>query len=482
MILGGLSLYGSLVQANDPPERALAPQCGLPFQDNAVLQQQMPVPVWGTSLPGAKVTVTFIEQTKTTDADAQGRWRVVLDPLTAQPLASVNAVPEGRAMQIVCEKNGDAASIELKNLVVGEVWLCAGQSNMAGTLRRNTLSALTGGPDEVIDYPALRQLVSPQTGGWVVCTPENAPQMKKVCFFFARRLERDILVPVGIINAAVGGSQIEPWLNQKPFERGGHYTSMIDPLAGYPIRGVVWYQGESNERDGRDYEPKLRSLITGWRDAWQQPTSGVEGGPHAKFSVYFVQLPGLGNSPLDHPAGGDGRAEIREAQRRTLELENTGMAITIDVGAPGEHPPNKFDTGERLARLALHHDYGFKNLVPSGPTYQSHRVDGTTIRVSFANAQNGLMLAEKDGPQPPTPTPDAALSWIAIQAQEGSWHFADARIDGSELLVSSKDVAEPVAVRYAWTARPVGSLLYSKDGLPAGPFSTNGYGDEVKSK
>lgn len=111
----------------------------------------------------------------------------------------------------------------------------------------------------------------------------------------------------------------------------------------------MWYQGEGNERDGRAYEPKLRGLITGWRDAWQQADSGIEGGPRSQFSVYLVQLPGIGSSPLDNPAGGDGRSDIREAHARALELENTGMAITIDIGAPGEHPPNKYDTGERLA-------------------------------------------------------------------------------------------------------------------------------------
>ncbi len=483
-------ILSPLVQAEQPPAPTskptsaptLSPRCAFPFQDNAVLQQKIPVPVWGTSLPGAKVTVTFIDQKKSADADEQGKWRVVLDPMTAKPLASVNEVPQGSTMRIVCEKNSDAVSIELKNLVVGEVWLCAGQSNMAGKLGRKQVSDFTGGPDEQIDYPALRQLASPERGGWVVCTPENAPQMKKVCFFFARRVQRDILVPVGIINAAVGGSNIHSWLNQKPFELGKNYINLIEPLAGYAIRGLVWYQGESNERDGRNYEPKLRSLITGWREAWQQPESSVKDGPHAKFSAYFVQLPGIGNSPLGNPAGGDGRAEIREAQRRTLELENTGMAITIDVGAPGEHPPNKYDTGERLGRLSLHHDYGLKDLVPSGPMYQSQRVDGNKVRVSFSNAQNGLMLAEKEGAKPPTPTPDAKLSWIAIQGRDGSWHWADARIDGSELIVSSKDVAEPVAVRYAWTTRPLGSLLYNKDGMPASPFSTNGYGDEAKTK
>jgi sialate O-acetylesterase len=268
---------------------------------------------------------------------------------------------------------------------------------------------------------------------------------------------------------AVGGSNIESWLNQEPHATGGNFTTLVAPLVGYGIRGAIWYQGESNENDGRRYQPKLESLITGWRKAWNQ----------GDFPVHFVQLPGISASSLDNPAGGDGRAEIRQAYFETLALKNTGMAVTIDVGAPGEHLPNKYDTGERLARSVLQKVYGFKS-ISACPLYAKHVIEGSSIRVSFDNnAQNGLMVAAKEGFPPPVPTPDAAIQWLSIQGKDGTWHWADGRIDGSELVVSSKDVAEPIAVRYAYTQQPNGKLLYNKDGQPVGPFSTIGYGPEL---
>lgn len=487
-LVAGLAVFGSLricVAESKPaddkevPALTLAAQCGLPFRDNAVLQQEIPLPVWGTSLPGARVMVTFDTQTKTTVADADGNWRVVLDSMTAVKLATVNDVPVGKTMTIVCEKDGEKAVREISNLLVGEVWLCAGQSNMAGKMGRAG-SPKHFPPDSIekANYPALRQMISPK-GEWLVCSPETAVWFKKVCFFFARRLQRDILVPVGVINAAVGGSKIEAWLNQRPPERGSHYDRMIAPLEGFGLRGVVWYQGESNASDGRRYQPKLESLITGWRAAWQQPDSKSAAGPRGEFSVYFVQLPGIGSSPTDNPAGGDGRADIRQACFETLAIKNTGMAVTIDIGDLREHPPNKYDTGIRLARLALHNDYGLKSLVPSGPLYKSHKIEGSTVRITFDNAQNGLMLAVKEGFLPPRPTPDARLPWLSIQGKDGTWHWADGKLEGSELVVSCKDVKEPTAVRYGYTQHPVGSLLYNKDGLPASPFSTNGYGDSA---
>ena len=155
------------------------------------------------------------------------------------------------------------------------------------------------------------------------------------------------------------------------------------------------------------------------------------------------------------------------------------MAVTIDVGAPGEHPPNKYDTGERLARSVLQKVYGFKS-ISACPLYAKHVIEGSSIRVSFDNnAQNGQMVAAKEGFPPPVPTPDAAIQWLSIQGKDGTWHWADGRIDGSELIVSSKDVAEPIAVRYAYTQQPNGKLLYNKDGQPVGPFSTIGYGPEL---
>lgn len=429
---------------------------GAPFGDHAVLQQKIRIPVWGTALPNASVTVAFDAQVKTTISDAEGRWRVALDPMTAVKLSSVNEAPEGKKMTVTCEKEGRKIVKEINDLLVGEVWLCSGQSNMAGKMGGKSV--------DKANYPALRQMVAPQTGPWLVCSPETAPGFKKVCFYFARRLQSDILVPVGVINAAVGGSRIETWLNQKPFETGPNYVKHIEPLVGYGLRGVIWYQGESNEKDKREYLPKLASLITGWRAAWSQ----------GDFPVYFVQLPGIGTSTLDNPAGGDGRAEIRQACVEALAIPNTGLAVTIDIGAVREHPPNKYDTGVRLAQLALHNTYGFKE-VAICPLYKSHRIEGSAIRVTFDNARQGLMVAAKEGTLPPKPAPDAKLQWLSLQAKDGSWHWAEGKIDGSDLVVSCKDVKEPVAVRYGYTQHPCGNLLYNKEGMPASPFTTNGY-------
>jgi sialate O-acetylesterase len=429
---------------------------GAPFGDHAVLQQKIPLPVWGTAMPGANVTVAFDAQVKTTMADAEGRWRVVLDPMTAVTLASVNEVPVGKTMTVTCEKEGRKTVREIRDLLLGDVWLCAGQSNMAGKMRHS--------PAEKADYPALRQWVAPETGPWLVCTPETVPEFKRVCFYFARRLQSGALVPVGIINAAVGGSNIESWLNQKPFVTGGNYVKFIEPLVGFGLRGVVWYQGESNEKDKRAYLPKLTSLISGWRAAWKQ----------GDFPVYFVQLPGIGTSTTDNPAGGDGRAEIRQACVDALAIPNTGLAVTIDVGALKEHPPNKLDTGIRLAHAALHHTYGLKE-VPVSPLYKSHKIEGSAVRVSFHNAPQGLMVAVKEGTLPPKPLPEAKPQWLSLQDKDGSWHWADGRIEGGDLLASSDQVKEPVAVRYAYTQHPCGNLLYNKEGMPVSPFTTNGY-------
>lgn len=449
-----------------PPVPTLEAQMGLPFLDNAVLQQQIPLPVWGASLANAKVTVSFKGQIKTANADQDGKWKVSLDPMTAVKLKTVNDSPAGESMTITCEKDGAKAVKEIKNLILGDVWFCAGQSNMAGAIRTKKAGHYPEDTLEKATYPSLRQFQSGDTA-WVVCSPENAPVFKKVAFFFARRVQQDALVPIGLIATAVGGSNIDSWLNQQPYTTGGNYTKLVIPLVGYGIRGAIWYQGESNENDRRGYQPKLESLITGWRKAWNQ----------GDFPVHFVQLPGIGASPTDNPAGGDGRAEIRQAYVETLALKNTGMAVTIDVGAPGEHPPNKYDTGDRLARSVLQKVYGFKE-VTACPLYTKHVIEGSAIRVSFDNAPNGLMVAKKEGFLPPVPTPDAKLQWLSIQAKDGTWHWADGVIDGSQLVVSCKEVTNPIAVRYAYTQQPIGNILYNKDGMPVSPFSTIGYGPE----
>ena len=464
-VLAGICL--AISPSGAEPAPTLEPVMAQPFRDNGVIQQKIKLPVWGASLPGAKVTVSFDGKSATATADAEGRWRVMLEPLTAVPLKSVNDSPVGKTMTVVCGKDGEQATKEIRNLLVGDVWLCAGQSNMAGRMKTGKSAHHPENSLEMADYLALRLLGE---GEWLVCSPETAPNFNKVAFFFARRLQQDALVPVGLMVRAVGGSNIESWLNQPPDPIGKHYSELLEPLVGYGIRGAIWYQGESNMKDGRAYHPKLKSLILGWRKAWGQ----------GDFPVHFVQLPGLGESTTENPAGGDGRAEIRQAYVETLALPNTGMAVTLDVGTKGEHPPNKFDTGERLARSVLNKVYGFENITAC-PLYKSHKIEGNTIRVSFTdNAQVGLMVAKKaeglpDGFLPPVPTPDAKLDWLSIQDANGAWHWADGRIDGSELIVSAQGVEKPVTVRYAYTGQPFGHLLYNTDGMPVGPFTTCGY-------
>lgn len=462
-----MALLPDYMAAQAPVDSALQAGLGAPFLDNAVLQQRIALPIWGTTEPEAMVTVVFKGQRKTTTAQKDGSWRVVLDAMPAERLNSVNDAPVGETMTVTFAKAGVKTVKSINNLILGDVWMCAGQSNMAGAIRTNKGGHFPADTLEKANYPALRQF---QTGdaAWVVCSPETAPVFKRTAFFFARRLQQDALVPIGLIATAVGGSNIESWLNQKPYATGTNYSTLVAPLVGYGIRGAIWYQGESNEKDGRRYQPKLESLITGWRKAWNQ----------GEFPVHFVQLPGIGSSSLENPAGGDGRAEIRQAYVGALALKNTGMAVTIDVGAPGEHPPNKYDTGERLARSVLQKVYGFKDLATS-PLYTKHVTEGSAIRVFFDNTQNGLMVAAKEGFLPPVPTPDAAIQWLSIQGEDGAWHWADGRIDGSELVVSSKKVNGPIAVRYAYTQHPKGNLLYNKDGQPVGPFSTIGYGPEL---
>jgi sialate O-acetylesterase len=450
---------------------SLEAQMALPFLDNAILQQKIPLPVWGMTLPEAKVSVAFGGQTKTTTANSEGKWKVTLDSMDAVKLKSVNDCPEGKTMSVTCQKDGKEASKEIKNLVMGDVWFCAGQSNMAGAIRTNKSGHFPEDTVEKANYPALRQF-QPGDTAWIVCSPETAPVFKRTAFFFARRLQQDALVPIGLMATAVGGSNIDSWLNQEPYTTGGNYSKLVAPLVGYGIRGAIWYQGESNEKDGRLYQPKLESLITGWRKAWNQ----------GDFPVHFVQLPGISKSTLENPAGGDGRAEIRQAYFETLALKNTGMAVTIDVGAPGEHPPNKYDTGNRLARSVLQKVYGLD--VSACPLYKSHKIEGNTVRVGFTDdAKNGLMIAKKDGFLPPVPTPNVKLQWLSIQAKDGTWHWADSKIDGPELIAFSKEVEAPIAVRYAYTQHPSGNILYNQDGMPVGPFSTIGYGPELeKSK
>ena len=246
----------------------------------------------------------------------------------------------------------------------------------------------------------------------------------------------------------------------------GLYNGMIAPVAPFAIRGAIWYQGESNGGEGRAYTHKMRALIEGWRAAWGQ----------GAFPFYFVQLANFEDAG-DDPEGGDGWARMRMAQLQALEIENTGMAVAIDLADTSNprdvHPENKKDVGERLALWALANDYG-KKLTYSGPLYKGMTIKGGEAIISFDHVGEGLMVGgEKTGIEPVKSVQDGTLKRFAISGEDRKWHWADTRIEGETVVVSSPEVTKPVAVRYAYTRNPDGCNLYNKAGLPASPFTTD---------
>ncbi|MDE0840444.1 MAG: 9-O-acetylesterase, partial [Kiritimatiellae bacterium] len=245
----------------------------------------------------------------------------------------------------------------------------------------------------------------------------------------------------------------------------GLYNGMIAPIVPYAVRGAIWYQGESNGGEGRSYMHKTRALVEGWRHAWGQ----------GAFPFYVVQLANF-QDPGENPEGGDGWARLRMAQLRSLDIKNTGMAVAIelaDESNPGDvHPENKKDVGERLALWALAKDYG-KQITYSGPLYKGMTVRGSEAIISFEHVGKGLMVGEKTGIDPVKEVKGGTLKRFAISGDDGMWQWADAKIAGETVIVSSDDVAKPVAVRYAYTMNPAGCNLYNKAGLPASPFTTD---------
>ena len=493
------------------------------FGDHMVLQRQQPVPIWGWEDPNVEVTVTFAGQTKTVKADESGNWMVKLDALEANKT--------GQALTV----KGTSTKV-FKDVLVGEVWICSGQSNMEWTVNQ---SMNANEEKKAANHPLIRHFKVPHTnktvpeddvnGSWQVCNPGSVGNFTAVGFYFGRKLHKELDVPVGLIGSNWGGTRVEPWTPPIGFrsvpelknlsqqvdswsakteagkkawkeyvERIKHWTEMaeeslkenqdvpevppapgpgsshqiatklyngmIAPLIPYGIRGVIWYQGESNGNEGISYFHKKNALITGWRKLWKQ----------GDFPFYYVQLANWRKASTN-PQGGDGWAKLREAQTKCLELKNTGMAVIIDIGEAGDiHPRNKQDVGLRLASWALVKDYG-KSMVYSGPLYKSHKVEGSTIRIEFEHAGSGLMLGKKQGLAPVAEDTSGKMKHIAIAGSDKKWYWAEAKIEGNSLIVSSSSVKEPVAVRYAFAMNPEGANLYNKEGYPASPFRTDNW-------
>jgi sialate O-acetylesterase len=451
-----------------------------------VLQRDLTVPVWGWAEAGEKVTVSFAGQTKTAKAGDDGKWMVKLSALKAN----------AKATSLIVEGNN---KISLDNILVGEVWICSGQSNMEWRL-----SGTTNAKEEIAasDYPLVRlfdvpgHTTSPKPqeegrGNWQVCSQKTSGGFSAVGYFFGRRLHKELDVPVGLIGSNWGGTRIEPWTTLEGFESvpelskiaeqvknykadtkvgGGSpaaiYNSMVHPLTPFSMRGGIWYQGESNGGEHMSYYHKKHALVNGWRKVFQNKDLGF----------YWVQLANF-QQPKNNPAGGDGWAKIREAQTKALDIPHTGMAVAIDLADAHNprdiHPRNKQDVGGRLAQWALHQTYGKKDLVPTGPFYKSHQVKGSKIHLSFDHVGTGLMVGKKIKLEPTVEVKGGKLEHFSIAGEDKKWVWADATIEGNTVVVSSKEVKKPVAVRYGFTMNPANANLYNKDGIPALPFRTD---------
>jgi len=480
------------------------------ISDNMVLQRGTRANVWGKADPGESVTVRLGPDSAQTMAGTDGNWGVKL-----------NALPSGGPYDLtVSGKN----TITVHNVAVGEVWVCAGESNM-----EYKVVAARDAQKEMADaaMPMVRVFVvkhdaqeEPQgdcEGAWVVCDPDSVKDFPAVAYFFARELNLEMRVPFGLIESAWGTSRVEAWTPRatlekdpalhgvldrydqavadypealtdyqgkvaamgvalaargasggpvaepvRPLEPGGArepaalFNGMIAPLARYTIRGVLWYQGESDTGDPELYGKLFPAMIEGWRTVWNE----------GEFPFFYVQLSGfLGRHAQPEASNW---AELREAQRQALNTPKTGMAVTVDTGVEHDmHPPDKQDVGHRLALIAESEVYGKEGVTTSGPVYAGMAVADGKAAISFTHTDGRLV--GRNG---------AALKGFQIAGADGNFVWADAKIDGDRVIVQSKDVPAPAAVRYAWADFP-DCDLFNKDGLPAGPFRTDGVGAEA---
>ena len=489
------------------------------FSDHMVLQREKPVPVWGWATPGETMTVSFAGETERATADKEGKWMV--------KLPAMKASARGRSMTITSADGKRKTT--LRDVLVGEVWLCSGQSNMDWRVDQSD------GRDETVaraNYPLIRYFGVPHVASplptrdvnssWELCSPSTVENFSAVAFYFGERLFKELDVPVGLIKSAWGGTRIEPWTPEEGFATQkslakdaaflkeakakdrqalktfdmeiirtwadetdaallagtklpaypklpksdiytqGHpskptalFNSMIAPLIPYAMRGVIWYQGESNNKDGMLYRDRMEALISSWRSRW-----GGEA-----FPFYYVQL-----CPFFWAYGDFGLQGLWEAQTAALEIPNTGLVGTADIADPGTwHPRNKLDVGNRLALWALAKNYGQKDLVYSGPLFKAMKINGSKATLTFRHTAGGLKSL--DG---------KPLRHLLIAGKDKVFYNADVKINGDTLVLSSKDVPAPVAVRYGWsrTAQP---NLGNGANLPAIAFRTDDWVEVIST-
>jgi len=474
------------------------------ISDNMVLQGGTQVPIWGMAEPGERVSITMGERQASATADKEGWWMVKLEPLES-----------GGPFELTVAGNN---TITLHNVLVGEVWVCSGQSNMQWSVGR---AANPEGEIAEANYPNVRLFSVKRTvsyqpqqdvkGNWLECSPETVKNFSAVGYYFGRYLHKELKTPVGLIHSSWGGTPAEAWTSRTvledepefkpildrwdqvdanypqakekyeqelaqwkqdaenakkedkpaprkprgptrpnhPHRAAGLYNGMIAPLVYYGIKGIIWYQGESNAGRAYQYRKLFPAMIQNWRRDWEQ----------GDFPFLFVQLANF-RKRQPHPSE-SAWAELREAQSMALALPKTAMAVAIDIGEANDiHPKNKQDVGYRLGLGAHAIAYGADKIY-SGPIYESMKVDDDKIRLSFKHVGGGLIA--QNGEQ---------LKGFAIAGAERKFVWAEAKIDGNTVVVWSEQVQNPVAVRYAWADNP-DCNFYNKANLPASPFRTD---------
>ena len=413
------------------------------FSEHMVLQEGKPAPVWGWADPGEEVVVSIAGQTKTTRAAKTGKWLVKLAP-----------IPSGGPFTLHVKGKNDLA---VEDVLVGEVWLGSGQSNMAHPAAE---ARDFEGTKAAADLPAIRMFKVESkgatnaqddcVGSWKVCSADTVGRFSAVLFFFGRELHKSLGVPVGLINSSVGATAIESWISPEAQKakhgEGELFNGKIAPLIPYALGGAIWYQGEANARSpeqARKYHTQLVRLVKDWRARWGYP-----------FPFAWAQLPNF-----------SGRAEawclVREGQLQALELPRTGMAITVDIGDSGNiHPKNKQETGRRLSLWALGTVYGRPVTATSGPLPAGRQFRAHEVVLKFTHTEGGLLAQGGE------------LKGFTIAGKDRQWQPAQARIVGETIIVSHPAIAQPAAVRYAWQDNP-DCNLYNGAGLPASPFRTD---------
>jgi sialate O-acetylesterase len=439
------------------------------FGDNMVMQQQTDVAIWGLADKNStvRVTTSWNDRTYSAKADNEGRWKL-----------KVSTPAAGGPFNLTVS---DGEPLKLNSVMIGEVWVCSGQSNMEMPVKGYMNQPVTGSNEAIVTSvnPSIRlftvtkatslQPTDDFKGSWKLCEPVNVSEFSATAYFFGLMLNRVLKVPVGLINTSWGGTRIEPWMSEAGFKNFDFvkmpdknmqgsispqtpsvlFNAMIKPMVGYGIRGAIWYQGESNRNEPDKYALLLPGLVENWRSVW-----GV-----GDFPFYYVQI-----APFDYGTEGLSSAFLREAQlKASTAIGNIGMASIMDIGERDNiHPANKKAGSDRLALLALSKTYGMSGFAFSGPVLNEMKIEGPVVKLSFTNAENGLTSYSKE------------LSCFEMAGENKKFYPAKASINGTGITLFSPQVSVPVAVRYAFKDFIVGDL-FNTEGLPASSFRTDNW-------